>query len=80
MGHYYRFKLGDPVVILPGRYERHLGVVDSAVFQRTVDVDHAPFVSPTAHVPEAWLQTPVGSSNSPTPLTCYVWLDPSQIN
>ncbi len=37
MGHYYRFKRGDPVVILSGRYEGRLGAVDSAVFQRTVD-------------------------------------------
>jgi hypothetical protein len=37
MGHYYRFKRGDPAVILSGRYEGRLGAVDSAVFQRTVD-------------------------------------------
>jgi len=37
MGHYYRFKRGDPVVIVSGSYEGYLGVVDSAVFQRTVD-------------------------------------------
>ena len=37
MGHYYRFKRGDRVVIITGRYEGHRGVVDSAVFQRTVD-------------------------------------------
>ena len=37
MGHYYRFKRGDPVVIISGRYEGHQGAVDSAVFQRTVD-------------------------------------------
>jgi len=37
MGHYYKFRRGDPVVILSGRYEGHRGVVDSAVIQRTVD-------------------------------------------
>ena len=37
MGHYHRFKRGDLVVIVSGRYEGHRGVVDSAVFQRTVD-------------------------------------------
>ena len=37
MGHYYQFKRGDSVVIVSGRYEGHQGVVDSAVFQRTVD-------------------------------------------
>ena len=37
MGHYYRFKRGDPVTILSGRYKGHTGLVDSAVFQRTVD-------------------------------------------
>jgi ribosomal protein L24 len=37
MGHYHRFKRGDLVVIVSGRYEGHQGVVDSAVFQRTVD-------------------------------------------
>ncbi len=37
MGHYYQFKRGDSVVIVSGRYEGHRGVVDSAVFQRTVD-------------------------------------------
>jgi len=44
MGHYYRFKRGDPVVIASGRYKGVLGVVESAVFQRTVDYpdDFAP--------------------------------------
>jgi len=37
MGHCYRFKRGDPVVIVSGRYKGHQGVVDSAVFQRTID-------------------------------------------
>ena len=37
MGHYYRFKRGDLVIIVSGRYEGYLGAIDSAVFQRTVD-------------------------------------------
>jgi len=37
MGHFYRFKRGDLVTIVSGRYKGHTGVVDSAVFQRTVD-------------------------------------------
>ena len=37
MGHYYRFKRGDLVIILSGRYKGHQGIIDSAVFQRTVD-------------------------------------------
>ena len=37
VGHYYRFKRGDRVAILWGRYEGATGAVDSAVFQRTVD-------------------------------------------
>tara|TARA_B100000315_G_scaffold259883_1_gene317843 strand:- start:5288 stop:5491 length:204 start_codon:yes stop_codon:yes gene_type:complete len=37
MGHYYRFKRGDSVVIITGNCEGRQGVVDSAVFQRTVD-------------------------------------------
>jgi hypothetical protein len=37
MGHYYRFKRGNPVVIVSGRCKGHQGAVDSAVFQRTVD-------------------------------------------
>ena len=37
IGHYYRFKRGDRVIIVSGRYKGHQGVVDSAVFQRTVD-------------------------------------------
>ena len=37
MGHYYRFKRGDAVTIVSGRYQGHTGLVDSAVFQRTVD-------------------------------------------
>ena len=37
MGHYYHFKRGDPVTIVSGRYQGCTGLVDSAVFQRTVD-------------------------------------------
>ena len=37
MGHYYRFKRGDRVTIISGQYTGYTGVVDSAVFQRTVD-------------------------------------------
>ena len=37
MGHYYRFKRGDRVTIVSGRHKGAIGVVDSAVFQRTVD-------------------------------------------
>ena len=37
MGHYYCFKCGDAVTIVSGRFTRCTGVVDSAVFQRTVD-------------------------------------------
>ena len=36
MGHYHRFKRGDRVTVLLGRYARATGVVDSAVFRRTV--------------------------------------------
>ena len=34
---YYRFRRGDRVVILSGKHSGAAGVVDSAVFQRTVD-------------------------------------------
>ncbi len=37
MGHYHRFKRGDRVTIIWGRFKGATGVVDSAVFQRTVD-------------------------------------------
>ena len=37
VGHYYRFKRGDHVTIISGRQKSAIGVVDSAVFQRTVD-------------------------------------------
>ena len=36
MGHYYHFKRGDRVTIVSGRYRGCTGLVDSAVFQRTV--------------------------------------------
>jgi len=32
MGHYYRFKRGDRVVIVSGQRSGMMGVVDSAVF------------------------------------------------
>jgi ribosomal protein L24 len=48
MGHYYRFKRGDTVIIVSGRYKGHWGVVDSAVFQRTVDYPEE--VAPGNHV------------------------------
>ena len=48
MGHYYRFKRGDPVTIISGRYAGFLGTVDSAVFQRTIDYPDA--FSPGYHV------------------------------
>ena len=37
MGHYYRFKRGDRVIVTSGSYQGCTGAVDSAVFQRTVD-------------------------------------------
>ena len=44
MGHYYRFKRGDLVTVVSGRFKGHTGVVDSAVFQQTVDYpdDYSP--------------------------------------
>ena len=48
MGHYYRFKRGDRVVIVSGQRSGMMGVVDSAVFQRTID--HPEDVSPGYHV------------------------------
>ena len=44
MGHHYRFARGDIVTIISGRHQRCTGVVDSAVFQRSVDYpdDYAP--------------------------------------
>jgi hypothetical protein len=37
VSHNYRFKRGDSVRIRWGRYAGAVGVVDSAVFQKTVD-------------------------------------------
>ena len=48
MGHYYRFKRGDRVVIVSGQRSGMMGVVNSAVFQRTID--HPEDVSPGYHV------------------------------
>ena len=48
MGHYYRFKRGYRVVIVSGQRSGVLGVVDSAVFQRTID--HPEEVFPGYHV------------------------------
>lgn len=48
MGHYYRFKRGDRVVVVSGQRSGMMGVVDSAVFQRTID--HPEDVSPGYHV------------------------------
>ena len=44
MGNYYRFKRDDGVTIVWGRYAGSTGIVDSAVFQRTVDApdEYAP--------------------------------------
>ena len=33
----YHFKRGDPVIIVSGRYKGCTGLVDSAVFQRTME-------------------------------------------
>ena len=48
MGHYYRFKRGDRVVIVSGQRSGVLGVVDSAVFQRTTD--HPDEYAPGYHI------------------------------
>jgi len=48
MGHYYRFKRGDRVFIVSGQRSGMMGVVDSAVFQRTID--HPEDVSLGYHV------------------------------
>jgi hypothetical protein len=37
VSHNYHFKRGDAVRILWGRYARLEGIIDSAVFQKTVD-------------------------------------------
>lgn len=44
VGHSYEFRRGDRVTILPGSYKGGTGVLDSAVFQQTVDYpeDYAP--------------------------------------
>jgi len=44
MGHFYRYIRGDRVVIVFGKRAGVLGVVDSAVFQRTLDYpdDYSP--------------------------------------
>ena len=48
MGHFYRFKRGDRVTIISGRFAGFHGAVDSAVFQRTIDYPDA--FSPGYHV------------------------------
>ena len=48
MGHCYRFKRGDRVTIISGRFAGFHGAVDSAVFQRTIDYPDA--FSPGYHV------------------------------
>ena len=37
MGYYYYFKRDDPVTITSGSYQGCTGIVESAVFQTTVD-------------------------------------------
>jgi len=37
MGYYYHFKRGDPVTIISGSYQWCTRIVESAVFQTTVD-------------------------------------------
>ena len=37
MGHWYKFKRGDHVVIVTGNCKGRQGVIDSAVFQPTAD-------------------------------------------
>jgi len=48
MGHFYRFTRGDRIVIVSGQRAGALGVVDSAVFQRTIDYPED--LSPGYHV------------------------------
>ena len=48
MGHFYRFKRGDQVIIVSGIYAGFRGAVDGAVFQRTID--HPDAFSPGYHV------------------------------
>ena len=45
---YYRFNRGEAVTIISGCYKGYQGVVDSAVFQRTVD--HPDEFSPGYHL------------------------------
>ena len=37
VGHFYKFKRGDRVKIVSGKYAGNVGTVDSCVFQRSVD-------------------------------------------
>ena len=37
VSHFYRYRRGDRVVIISGRYKGRRGVVESRVYQRTVD-------------------------------------------
>ena len=48
MGHFYRYIRGDRAVIVFGKRAGVLGVVDSAVFQRTLD--YPDDYSPVYHV------------------------------
>ena len=48
MGHFYRFIRGDRVVIVSGKRAGVPGVIDSAVFQRTLDYPEE--YSPGYHV------------------------------
>ena len=48
VGYQYKFKRGNRVTIISGKYAGHHGVVDSAVFQQTVDYPDE--VAPGYHV------------------------------
>ncbi len=48
MSHYYRFRRGDRGVSVSGQQAGVLGVIDSAVFQRTID--HPDDFAPGYHV------------------------------
>jgi ribosomal protein L24 len=48
MGHYYRFKRGDRVIITTGSYQGSTGTVDSAVVHRALD--HPDEYTPGYHV------------------------------
>ena len=52
--HLSRYNRGDPVAIVSGRYQGHPGVVDSAVFQQTVDRpdEFAPLAAPPLGTPQ----------------------------